>query len=70
MISHMTTVRPRHQTHFFLLFFYLFDDDDALLCRLVGDDVENVVTSDDGVLHLCVTPTVWILSPDAAYGAP
>lgn len=48
---------------------HLFDYDDSLLCGLVSDDVEYVMTTDYAVLHLGVTPDIWIISLDAADGA-
>ena len=45
---------------------HLFDYDDSLLCGLVGDDVEYVMATNDTVLHLSVTPDIWIISLDTA----
>lgn len=48
---------------------YLLDYDDSLLCGLVSDDVEHVVTADDAVLHLGVAADIWIISLNTSYGA-
>ena len=40
---------------------YIFDYDDALLCDLVSDDVEYVMTPDNAVLHLSITANIWII---------
>lgn len=47
----------------------LFDHDDSLLCGLVRDDVEYVVTSDDAVLHLSIPPNIRIIGLNAADGS-
>lgn len=47
----------------------LFDYDDSLLCGLVRDDVEHIVTANDAVLHLCVASDVWVLRLDSTNGA-
>lgn len=47
----------------------LFDYDDSLLCGLVRDDVEHVMTANDAVLHLCIPSDVWVLRLDSTDGA-
>lgn len=47
---------------------YPFDYNDSLLCGLVSNDVEYVMTTDDTVLHLSITPNVWIISLNPTYG--
>lgn len=46
----------------------LFDYDDSLLCGLVCDNVEHVVTANDAVLHLCIASDVWVLRLDSTNG--
>lgn len=46
----------------------LFDYDDSLLCGLVSDNVEYVMTTDDTVLHLSVTPNIRIIGLNSADG--
>lgn len=47
---------------------HLFDYDDSLLCGLVSDNVEYVMTPDDTVLHLCIAPDVGIIGLDTSDG--
>lgn len=49
---------------------YLFYPDNALLCVLVGDDSEHIlsVSVDDAIMHLSIPPHVRIVSLDPTYG--
>lgn len=56
----MTHLREREEN--------LCDYDDSLLCGLVSDNVEYVMTADDTVLHLSITPNIRIIGLNAADG--
>lgn len=47
----------------------LFDYDDSLLCVLVSDDVEYVVSPNNTVLHLSITADVGIVRLNTTNGA-
>lgn len=51
-----------------LVFSNLFDYNDSLLCALIRDNVEHVMTANDAILHLCVGSYIRILCLDSADG--